>query len=143
MNQAFLDYYRCPESFADFRSVNGTHGEQQIGYFRIGPDLIGYGRTSAQGSSEVTDSLPDLSTQMKIEGSSCYLPFNPTEIADNLRYERYSNTGRELGWKKNIRDAYYRVRPALPVSVRRHLQKLWLSRRSKTNFPCWPVDRTV
>lgn len=143
MNQAFLDYYRCPESYADFRSVNGAHSKQRVGYFRMGQDLIGYGTTAAQPSSGETNLLPDLSSQLKIEESSCCLPFNPTEIADNLRYERYSHAGRELGWKKNIRDAYYWVRPALPVSVRRHLQKLWLSRRSKTTFPAWPVDCTV
>lgn len=143
MNQAFLDYYRCPESYADFRSVNGTHNDQHVGYFRIGQNLIGYGTTAARPSSGVSGSLPDLSSQMKIEGSTCCLPFNPTEIANNLRYERYSNTERESGWKKNVRDAYYRVRPVLPVSVRRHLQKLWLSRRSKTTFPSWPVDSTV
>jgi hypothetical protein len=143
MNQAFLDYYRCPESYADFRSVNGAQSEQHVGYFRIGPDLIGYGATTEETFSRVTDSLPDLSSKMKIEGSICRLPFNPTEIADNLRYERYSNTSPEPGWEKTIRAAYYCVRPALPVSVRRHLQKVWLSRRSKTSFPSWPVDRTV
>jgi hypothetical protein len=42
-----------------------------------------------------------------------------------------------------VRAAYYSVRPALPVSLRRHLQRTWLRGWDKKPFPRWPVDRTV
>jgi len=38
---------------------------------------------------------------------------------------------------------YYAVRPLLPVAVRRHLQRLYLSDWNKIAFPNWPVDHTV
>jgi hypothetical protein len=42
-----------------------------------------------------------------------------------------------------VREAYYSLRPALPVSVRRHLQHLWLRGWEQRRFPRWPVDCTV
>jgi hypothetical protein len=71
------------------------------------------------------------------------VPFDPTEIANNLRLERYVIANHKPAWTKLIRDAYYRLRPALPVSVRRHLQRTWLRGWHKKAFPGWPVDRTV
>jgi hypothetical protein len=38
---------------------------------------------------------------------------------------------------------YYFMRPALPVGVRRHFQKLHLRDRDKLTFPRWPVDCSV
>ena len=143
MNQAFLDYYRCPERFADFRSANGRPSECLPGYFRFGSDLICYGRAAVQVRHEVIDSLPDISSQVRIDGYTCLLPFNPTEIAHNFRYERYVNAVQQPVWKKLIRNTYYCLRPALSVSVRRHLQRTWLRGRDKKAFPGWPVDRTV
>ena len=143
MNQAFLDYYRCPVRFADFRADNGHHGKQHSGYFRFGPDLVCYGAATIAYGDEVSDFPPDVSAHARIQRSACMLPFDPTEIANNLRYERYLNGTRKAAWKKLIREAYYWVRPALPVSVRRHLQRIWLRGWDKKPFPGWPVDRTV
>jgi hypothetical protein len=39
--------------------------------------------------------------------------------------------------------AYYQVRPYLGVSIRKHLQRLWLRGWKGLTFPQWPVDRTV
>lgn len=143
MNRAFLDYYRCPESFADFKPVNNKHGNQSVGYFRIGSDLICYGTAASQPSPKITDSLPDVLPEIQVQETSCRLPFDPTEVADNLRLERYVNGIEKPRWKKLVREAYYYFRPALPVSVRRHLQRVWLSGRNTNSFPSWPVDRTV
>jgi hypothetical protein len=142
VNQAFLDYYRCPGRFADFISVDGQHRNGHSEYFYFGSDLICYGCV-LQGRREVDAHLPDISSQVRIEGSTCLLPFDPTEIANNLRWERYVSANRKPAWKKLIRDAYYCLRPALPISVRRHLQRTWLRGRDKVTFPGWPVDRTV
>jgi hypothetical protein len=142
VNQAFLDYYRCPGRFADFRSLDGQHRNGHSGYFCFGSDLICYGSV-VQGRHEVDAHLPDIASEIRIEGSTCLLPFDPTEIADNFRWERYVNIHHKPAWKELIRDVYYYLRPALPVSVRSHLQRMWLRSRDKDNFPCWPVDRTV
>jgi hypothetical protein len=143
MNQAFLSYYQCPEQFADFRPTQGRARGFGSGYFRFGSDLIGYGAADVQGWEEADGALPDVFSRVRLEGSTCLLPFNPTEVANNLRYERYFNgAGKSLG-KKLIRGAYYWARPLLPVSIRRHLQRTWLKGWNKKPFPRWPVDRTV
>jgi hypothetical protein len=143
MNQAFLDYYRCPDRFADFRAANGNSRRARSGYFRFGSDLVCYGSTQAAVQPEMSGALPDVASQVRIEGSACFLPFNPTEVADNFRYERYVRRAPKSRWKKLVRDAYYCVRPALPVRVRRHLQRTSLRGWEKKAFPSWPVDRTV
>lgn len=143
MNQAFLSYYRCPEQFADFKPKKGASGEARAGYFRFGADLICYGVADEQGQDEAGKVLPDLLSQVDMEDGTCLLPFNPTDVANNLRYERYLEGGRRPLWKKLVRGAYYWARPLLPVPVRRHLQRTWLKGWDKSPFPHWPVDRTV
>ena len=122
--------------------MDGQHRNGHSGYFCFGSDLICYG-SAVQGRREVDGSLPDVSSYVRIDGSTCLLPFDPTEIANNLRWERYVSVNQKPAWKKLIRDAYYYLRPALPVYVRRHLQRTWLRWRDKGTFPSWPVDRTV
>ena len=105
MNQAFLDYYRCPERFADFRLAHGQPTNGHSGYFRLGSDLICYGTAAVQGRPEVSDSLLDVSSQVRIDGSTCLLPFDPTEIANNFRYELYVKGIQKPAWEKLVRDA--------------------------------------
>jgi len=144
LSSSFLDYYRCPEQYVDFRLIGAIHEGQETGYFRFGPDVVCYGRcvttrVSADLSSQCADSRPDA----YVRGSRCMLPFDPTEIVDNLRRERYVAAAPSSGARSFIRRAYYQVRPYLPVSVRKHLQRLWLNGKSKRSFPSWPVDCTV
>jgi hypothetical protein len=143
MNQAFLDYYRCPENAVDFRLTPGQPNGGPPGYFRLGPDLICYGRSGGGSSEDVTDSLPDAMAQVQVGGTTCVLPFNPTDVANNFRYERYVKRARRPVWKKLTRKVYYSLRPGLPVSLRRHLQRAWLKGWDEMTFPRWPVDRTV
>jgi hypothetical protein len=143
MQQAFLDYYRCPDRFANFRYAGGQLNESGPRYFHFGSGLTCYGVASVDGRESATDSLPDAMAQVQVDGSTCTLPFNPTDVADNLRYERYLNGTRQPAWKKLTRSVYYSLRPALSVSVRRHLQRRWLKGWDERPFPRWPVDRTV
>ena len=73
--------------------------------------------------------------------------FDPTEAVDNFRYERYANSSATNGngshMKRLLRSAYYLIRPALPVSVRKHLQRTALRGWEKLPFPRWPVDCSV
>ena len=68
---------------------------------------------------------------------------DPTALADHLRYERYVNRVQGPAWKKVVRSVYYWLRPALPVPLRRQLQRIWLTGWEQKPFPKWPVDRTV
>jgi hypothetical protein len=143
MNQAFLDYYRCPDSFADFEFASGQTNERRPGYFKFGSDLTCYGRSTPGGCEDVGDQLPDMLEQVRIEGSTCILPFDPTEVANNLRYERYVNLAKNPVFKSLIRKIYYVFRPAFPVFLRRRLQRAWLKGWNQKPFPRWPVDTTV
>jgi len=143
MNQAFLDYYRCPDNFGAFRLAEGEPNGHRPGYFQFGCDLICYGAGGVQGENNADDLLADALCKVRFEASTCVLPFNPTEIANNLRYERYINGAHKSPWKKLLRGAYYFLRPAMPVSVRRHLQRASLNGWKERPFPRWPVDGTV
>ncbi len=44
---------------------------------------------------------------------------------------------------RTVRQAYYLIRPLLPVAVRKHLQRSALSGWESIPFPSWPVDLTV
>ena len=80
-----------------------------------------------------------------IELSSVLL--EPAESVDNLRYERYTTDSpanrNGSHAKRLLRSAYYLIRPALPVSVRKHLQRTALRGWEKLPFPRWPVDCSV
>jgi hypothetical protein len=135
MNEALVDFYRCPATFMDF-----TPGRELSRYFYDQPPFASSPTGSRNGCA-------DLFHRVVIDKSTPRLPFDPCKIVDNLRRERY--TAREsAGSRANlsteaIRNIYYYFRPLLTVSVRKHLQKLFLRNWQKLTFPTWPVDRTV
>ena len=144
MNKVFLDYYRCPERYADLQLLSGGAVGRHPGYFRFGGHLCYGTSTVAEGAVSASDSLPDVLSGVEIGGSTCLLPFNLIEVITNLRQERYlTGTARASAFKRLTRSAYYLARPWLTVSVRRHLQRLWLKGWDSKPFPRWPVDRTV
>jgi len=145
-NQALLDYYRCPEAVADFLLAGKLSA--QCGYFRFGPDVICYGQSSFGATrktprAELHDSFQDVS----FEGATVRLPFDPAQIADNLRHERYATqsllSNQQSARHTFTRSVYYAMRPHLPVPVRKHIQKFHLRGSRRTSFPKWPVDCTV
>jgi hypothetical protein len=141
MTQAFLNYYCCPDKFAPFESASSANSNP--GYFRFGAATKCFGRALAATSDRPEESLPDLSREVEFDGTRYSLPFDPDEVATNLRYERYVSASKSGGGKSLVRKLYYAARPALPVAVRRHLQKLWLRGWQERPFPRWPVDRSV
>ncbi len=139
MNVAFHDYFRCPDTFGDF----GTTGEPSstAGYFRF-DGVTGFGRLAAAGGlSDQAD------VTAHVEGKRVRLPFDPAEIVDNLREERYAqssaNSVDRITAGTVARAAYYFIRPILPVAVRKHLQRVRLSGWEGIPFPHWPVDLTI
>jgi len=146
VNSAFLDHYRCPETFATF-TLSGELSEDS-GYFRFGPDAICFGQSSSGfRAGHATDELYDALTDVALDGAMLQLPFSPSEIVANLRYERYASAsnrnGKTLHGDSALRKVYYLVRPLLTVSVRKHLQRLHLRDWNEIPFPGWPVDPTV
>lgn len=140
-NLALLDYYRCPEAFAEF-ALTGELSKDS-GFFQFGLGTICYGQ-SALGyrAPLVSHALYDALENASLEGGTLRLPFDPTQVIDNLRLERYvRNSFRALGGV--LHKAYYSVRPFLPGPARGFLQKLRLRGRTKVPFPRWPVDQTV
>jgi len=146
MNQALLDYFRCPEVLGDFALRGDLCLED--GFFHFGPDLICYGQSSVGYPAETpAKATCDLAYHVRTEGTTCYLPFDPSAVVDNLRCERYVGGKEKKAWEEGnkslVHRVYYHLRPHLGVDVRKHLQRWWLRGWDKKEFPGWPVDRTV
>lgn len=142
---AFLDYYRCP---AD-QALIGTqpHLSPREGYFKFG-DAVAFGRLAGgQPAEHATDSLTNVFDAVTMSKGRPWLPFDLSDVATNLRQERYRQNGHN--WLQTTRAGgaarrlYYSLRPFMGVGVRKHLQKAGLNGWDKIPFPRWPVDLTV
>lgn len=143
MNQAFLEYFRCSPTFANFALDEPGRVNELPGFFTFGHGLTLFGKSVLAHHDTVDADLPDAIPHVRIEGRTCILPFDPTEVAANLRHENYVKPAPRSLRKKLIRKLYYTVRPLLSTRVRRHLQRASLRGWEHTSFPHWPVDRTV
>jgi hypothetical protein len=144
-NNAFADYYRCPHDVARLAALPDLSRES--GYFKFG-DALGFGRVAGGPPARyATDSLIDVSTRTQIANGRAVLPFDITEVATNLRRERYRRNGYDLLQRTTsggvAQRLYYLLRPFLGIPLRKHLQKVRLRNWEKIPFPKWPVDRTV
>ncbi len=146
MNRILSDYYRVHED--GLGRVCAERPSGQMGFFRFGPTATCYGQSTSGVSTGVEDAaLHDALKSVSLKDSEIHLSFDPSQIVENLRTERYVNhTGAKRGRivdHRLVRKAYYAVRDLLPVSIRRHLQKVYLGGWRKLRFPDWPVDFTV
>jgi len=145
VGQFLIDRFRCPEDVAGFTVSGDLSGDS--GYFRLGSDIICYGQcSSGVPAARATDPLHDALEYVVMNGATVDLPFNPAQIVDNLRSERYQATWagvKTLPASSMFRALYYLVRPMLPVAARKHLQRLYFRGWEKIPFPMVPVDRTV
>jgi hypothetical protein len=146
MMSLLTDYYRLPGDTTVSLSVQPSSGES--GFFRFGPNATCFGQ-SACGVSESVENvaLSDASKSTQVNPCEIRLPFDPAQIVDNLRLERYvkkngANGGRMVDLPI-VRKSYYAIREMLPVAVRKHLQKVYLGGWRKLPFPNWPLDFTV
>ena len=90
MNTALVNYYRCPDDFAEVTLKGQLSGD--CGYFRFGQDVICYGQsTSGFRATQPLGDLYDIFEDVTIDGSSVLLPFDPDDVINNLRLERYAN----------------------------------------------------
>jgi hypothetical protein len=142
---ALGSYYRCPvDLLPQLHSVPPDTDHE--GYFSFGDSTICYGRLAgASAAHQLDGSLPNIESQQFAGTPMVELPFDPEEVIENLRRERYAAHFREEGSMFNelLRKAYYLVRPCLSVPVRRIFQKIHLRGWEHIQFPAWPVDTTV
>jgi hypothetical protein len=145
MANILAEHLRCPADLVAYRVPDELSGN--AGFFRFG-GAICYGKSSS-GTVAASPSGPLYDVSQDVAGNSQALlvPFDPDVVLDNLRLERYcqqeSGHRGPVTLKQLVRNAYYFVRPALPVSVRRHLQRISLRGWQNVTFPQWPVDCTV
>ncbi len=146
MDLNLREYYRLPKELLSCFLNSESSGAP--GFFRFGTEAFCYGRcetglTSNSTSSDLYDALGDV----QFADRSVRLPFDPSEVIDNLRKEHYlSSFGpNRQGFVGSalIRKAYYSVREFLPALIRRQFQKLYFSGWQELKFPEWPVDFTV
>src|SRR5262245_2267496 len=140
--RALIDYYRCPEEF--MKMTLAAELLPGAGYFGFG-DNVCFGQTAygyrASAPSGLYDTLRDVNTA----GGYVRVPFDPTQVIDNLRLERYageqngSAPPRETMWQ----GPYYALRPLIPTALRRSLQRLYMRGWKQVAFPRWPIDDTV
>jgi hypothetical protein len=146
VNQILSDYYRVPEAGLGRVCATPTSGE--VGFFRFGSTAVCFGQCTSGVSSTLENAeLYDATKSVHVTDCMVQLPFDPMQIVDNLRLERYvtyldMKHGRIIDHPL-VRKTYYTVREVLPVSIRKHLQKVYLGGWHKLQFPNWPVDFTV
>jgi len=138
------DFYRCPSPSIEF-ALTSQLGPSP-GYFRTSEGSVGYGRLCGdQAAATPNGTIPEVHAHINKERGLVGLPFDPVEVVTNLRLEKYStdsHTNAAAGGSM-VRRLYYLLRPAMPVSVRKHLQRLSLRGWDQIRFPQWPVDRSV
>lgn len=142
--QAVNDRYRCPEGFFD--SVLVGQLSSSAGYFRFGPNTICYGRSCSGERSAGPESSPlyDTLGDVILDDRDLGLPFNPTEILDNLRQECYAHAlDMQTSVDKVFRRLYYLLRPLTTRSLRKQVQRFHARNWREQSFPKWPVDTTV
>jgi len=143
LTQAVSDHYRCPEGFLDFDLSQELSSDE--GYFRFGQDTTCYGRSSLGiRETRAESSLYDTLHGASVDDARVKLPFNPTEVIDNLRLERYAHgPGRGSVSNAILKRLYYALRPLTNSFMRKQVQKFQARNWGGKSFPRWPVDTTV
>jgi hypothetical protein len=138
-------HFRCVEELAEFFPDGDLSGAS--GYFRMGDAITCFGRCSSGAvARDVSKSLHDVWPQVGVNGTGVHLPFDPVQVIDNLRCERYAreaSSEKTVSGRSGVRMAYYLLRPLLSLPLRKQLQRLYFRGWQNVPFPSWPVDRTV
>lgn len=140
--KTLLESYRCPaECLQNFETGKGIAKEP--GYFRQGTEAVFFGRyrPSVETSKDRAQEIGHAHEPV-VEGNRVVLSFDPDEVIDNLRLERYPSA--RFGWKERFLKAiYYELRLFLSERMRVSIQKLRAAGWEHRRFPRWPVDTAV
>lgn len=142
-SEAVIDHYRCPQDLIDI--VSSEPPSSSAGFFRFGQNGICYGRSNSTVLSARPElPLHDAAMEVAVENVKLLLPFNLTEVVNNLRLERYRNgEATESNLFRFCKKVYYRLRPFTNQMVRKQVQRFHARNWKKRSFPQWPVDTTV
>ncbi len=136
------EYYRCAPIGASFAPP--TQLSADAGFFQTNRELRCFGRFAKRTADGQSPSgIADRQIHVGRDSERVNLPFVPREIIENLRMERYAAGGNGNRNNGLIRQVYYLIRPLLPVSLRKYLQRYSLRGWDQITFPQWPVDCTV
>lgn len=92
--------------------------------------------------TQLSSPLFDTLSSVFVDGEELVLPFDPNEVIDNLRWERYPSSQLSK-CEKALKGIYYWLRPLTNRSLRKTIQRLRAANWQKRQFPQWPVDTTV
>src|SRR5947208_477755 len=120
------DYYGCHQESLDL-GIAGPLKDLR-GYFRFGQDVLFYRQMGEYTCPTVNGHLFDASEHVCRHESAIYLPLDPAQVVNHLRYERYVDQLGQQRWIESewIKKIYYMLRPLFPVSLRKHFQKVYL-----------------
>ncbi len=144
--RAFLDHTKCAPASVERLAIAEPAGSD--GFFKLGGMRL-YGKNSAGTTTPGPDgNLASVDSLVARGNGIATLPFNPSEVIENLRFERYVGAANaQISYitdsQSLSRRIYYALRPLFPVYVRRILQRIALQDWSKISFPSWPIDTTV
>ncbi len=141
LNRALHDRYRCPAGFFDSALAGSLSADE--GYFRFGPNAICYGRSSSRRSGVGPELLYDVLPDIAADNGRLVLGFDPSEIIENLRSERYAKVRNATLGTELFRRLYYLLRPLTTLAVRKQVQRFHARAGKNQSFPNWPVDTTV
>lgn len=135
------DYFCCPDEYVKY-SLGGEMSPV-LDYFDLVPDTVCYGRSVPRDERVHPESSPPNSFVESVSpGMQLVLPFDPDEVIDNLRLERYPGC-RLAGYERAVKAMYYRCRPLTGPTIRSYIQRLRAVSGTKRRFPRWPLDTTV
>jgi len=139
--RALTEYYRCPDEFVSMALVGELSPDS--GFFRFGRHVC-YGQSSCGYRTPTPTGLYDTRPAAITSGGRLHVPFDLSQVVDNLRLERYAaepegTAPQQALWQR----PYYSLRPLIPASLRRALQRLYLRDWKRVPFPRWPIDDTV
>jgi len=82
-------------------------------YFCFGPHLTCYGQTSGYAYTTINGYLFDASEHVHRQGHTSFLPFDPAQIVNNLRFERNIDQSLQWWWLEytRVKKIYYQLRP--------------------------------
>ncbi len=146
MNNALADYFRARPADLAFDAPGSLSGRP--GFFRFANTARCFGRVDGVATAEIADApLADATNLVRSDGGRAAFPFDPGDVCASLRDEAYvSGDARNAGAGAKrglVRQAYYALRPLMPVAFRRHLQRRALADWKVIPFPEWPMDTTV
>lgn len=142
VSRAIQDRFRCPQDFVGFTLRQEPPSTKDDA--PLNGRSAGSGRSGLEGLRAAGDfftGYESLSNVVNGDGEF-RLPFDPNEVIDSLRLERYWRAPYRRS-DRLLKDIYYWLRPLTNQSIRRGIQKFRARNWRKAKFPRWPVDTTV